>query len=66
MAPAPCVQWGTITLVLDNEAFRGYLSGPLAPMKRSITGKSKLSKNIFVAAYRHRMAWDGMGSRPSF
>jgi hypothetical protein len=22
MAPAPCVQWGTITLLLDNEAFR--------------------------------------------
>ena len=22
MAPAPCVQWETITLILDNEAFR--------------------------------------------
>jgi hypothetical protein len=27
MAPTPCVQWGTITLMLDNEAFcRGVLS----------------------------------------
>jgi hypothetical protein len=27
MAPAPCVQWGTITLILDNEAFRkGFLA----------------------------------------
>ncbi|HLG75309.1 MAG TPA: hypothetical protein VKV37_09945 [Ktedonobacteraceae bacterium] len=27
MAQTPCVQWGTITLILDNEAFRkGFLS----------------------------------------
>ena len=27
MAQTPCVQWGTITLVLDNEAFRkGFLA----------------------------------------
>ena len=27
MAQTPCVPWGTITLILDNEAFRrGFLS----------------------------------------
>src|SRR5215469_15172670 len=34
-------------------------------MKQSVTGKHKPNKNMFVAAYAHRLVRDGKESRPS-